>query len=129
MDSGGINQNTVGNAVWTTSPRGLTNWSPLMNSTTITNQTLAAAATIDLRVGSAGLNAWYMISCKSAAGTGLHIRMIDGTNTFETTGAAGTAGGISFYVGGSDNIYGPQIQNTDGAQTGIYTYNKMIWTL
>jgi hypothetical protein len=128
MDSGGINQNTVGNAVWSATTRALTSMNPAGNVSTILQQTLAASGTVDLVTVAPGFYATFTIGVKSGSGTGLVVEMHDGVNFF-LVGAAGTASGTVQNVVVSDQNFGPRIRNTDAAQTGVWSATQVFWKI
>jgi hypothetical protein len=128
MDSGGINQNTVGNAVWTNATRALTSMSPVGAVSTSLQQALAASATADLTTVAPGFYASFTIGVKSASGTGVVVEMHDGVN-FYLVGSAGTAGGTVQNIVVSDQNFGPRVRNTDAAQTGVFSVTQVFWKI
>jgi hypothetical protein len=127
MDSGGINQNTVGNAVWTSTPRALTRLgTTLVTVSTSIQTTIAASTSVDLRPG-ANISRRLFVGVILAVGSGINIEAYDGTSGMFL--AQGGGGGAAYSTPATTSTVGIRIRNIDASNAGKYSYYAEDWAV
>jgi hypothetical protein len=129
MNIGAVTTGSVASAVWTIATRTITNWGAgIVTVANAVNQTLAAAASIDLRPA-----AGFYVRAQVGVGGGSlttppNLQLNDGTNKANLLPAAVGGGNQTGFFSGDSGV-GPLILNNDGAHSGFYMYHLETWKL
>lgn len=117
--------------VWLSSARSLTNFgSSALAAASAQNQTLAAAAAVDLR-SSAGIVGNISVGAKTgvASTAGTSLNLWDGTSFFVAVATAAAAGSTAVFSFTNTNPTGPRLLNNDGAVAATYAYAQYLLTI
>jgi hypothetical protein len=127
MDAGGINQNTVGSAVWTSTPRSLTRLgTTLLTASTSIQTAIAASTSVDLRPA-ASISRRLLVAVIEAVGSGVNIEAYDGTSGFLIV--QGTGSGAAYSTPATTSTVGLRVRNIDASNAGKYSYYAEDWAI